>query len=174
MLAFLLCSGAAQRKCWSAREQAICKALREREAALLTVQALEEELEKKRRGVAALEEDGRAGFGGDKGKTRRAAGLNADKAALEARTRPAALPMRVSVPAPPVQGVGCWIFADFYPVGGPGCARSPCHPTLQMGVLTPVLLVQSVPGSSCVVAVSGELPCNARTAPASHGASAEF
>ncbi|KAK9835396.1 hypothetical protein WJX81_006991 [Elliptochloris bilobata] len=63
---------------------AICKALRERESALLTVQALEEELEKKRRGVAALEEEGRAVFGGDKGKTRRVAGLNADKAALEA------------------------------------------------------------------------------------------
>ena len=67
--------------------QAICKALREREAALLTVQALEEELEKKRRGVAALEEEGRAVFGGDKSKTRRVAGLNADKAALEARAR---------------------------------------------------------------------------------------
>ena len=67
------------------RAQAVCKALREREAALLTVQALEEELEKKRRGMAALEEEGRAVFGGDKGKTRRVAGLNADKAALEAR-----------------------------------------------------------------------------------------
>ena len=80
--------------------QAICKALREREAALLTVQALKEELEKKRRGVAALEEDGRAVFGGDKGKTRRAAGL-ADKAALEARARPGTLPMGVPVPAHP-------------------------------------------------------------------------
>lgn len=84
------------------RAQAICKALREREAALLTVQALEEELEKKRRGVAALEEEGRAVFGGDKGKTRRAAGLNADKAALEARARPGTLLMGPSVPALPV------------------------------------------------------------------------
>jgi len=68
-----------------ARAQAVCKALREREAALLTVQALEAELEKKARGVAALEEEGRAVFGGDKGKTRRVAGLTSDKAALEAR-----------------------------------------------------------------------------------------
>jgi hypothetical protein len=70
-----------------ARAQAVCKALREREAALLTVQALEAELEKKARGVAALEEEGRAVFGGDKGKTRRVAGLTSDKAALEARAR---------------------------------------------------------------------------------------
>ena len=49
------------------------------------MQALKEELEKKRRGVAALEEEGRAVFGGDKSKTRRVAGLNADKAALEVR-----------------------------------------------------------------------------------------
>ena len=69
------------------------------------MQALEEELEKKRRGVAALEEDGRAVFGGDKGKTRRAAGLNADKAALEARARPGTLPTGVPVPAHPGLGV---------------------------------------------------------------------
>jgi len=43
------------------------------------VQALEAELEKKARGVAALEEEGRAVFGGDKGKTRRVAGLTSDR-----------------------------------------------------------------------------------------------
>ena len=54
------------------------------------MQALEAELEKKARGVAALEEEGRAVFGGDKGKTRRVAGLTSDKAALEARATGAA------------------------------------------------------------------------------------
>jgi len=73
------------------------------------VQALEAELEKKARGVAALEEEGRAVFGGDKGKTRRVAGLTSDKAALEARATGAAffsttgLGMRVRCGAGPVR-----------------------------------------------------------------------
>lgn len=38
--------------------QAVAKALREREQALLTVQALENELGTKRRGISSLEESG--------------------------------------------------------------------------------------------------------------------
>ena len=39
-------------------EQAVAKALREREEALLTVHALENELRQKRRGISSLEESG--------------------------------------------------------------------------------------------------------------------
>ena len=38
--------------------QAVCKALREREQALLTVSALENELRTKRRGISSLEDSG--------------------------------------------------------------------------------------------------------------------
>ena len=52
-----LCAAAAERCCWWA-DQAVGKALREREAALLTVAALEAELGRKRRGIGSLEEAG--------------------------------------------------------------------------------------------------------------------
>ncbi|CAL5229150.1 g12424 [Coccomyxa viridis] len=64
--------------------RAVAKALREREEALLTVHALENELRQKRRGISSLEESGQQVFGGDKGKTRRVHNLQADVAALEA------------------------------------------------------------------------------------------
>ncbi|CAL8464753.1 g4288 [Coccomyxa elongata] len=63
---------------------AVGKALREREQALLTVQALEAELRRKRKGIGSLEQEGSQVFGGDKGKTRRVANLQSDVAALEA------------------------------------------------------------------------------------------
>ncbi|KAK9805542.1 hypothetical protein WJX72_004051 [[Myrmecia] bisecta] len=63
---------------------AVLKALKEREAALVTAQAIAEDLEKKRKSVGALEEQGDKRFGGDKNATRKVANLQNDVAALEA------------------------------------------------------------------------------------------
>lgn len=59
-------------------------ALREREAALLTVQLVEEDIEKKQRELAALEASGARVLGGDPPKARRLAGVRNDLAALDA------------------------------------------------------------------------------------------
>ncbi|GAB4824150.1 hypothetical protein N2152v2_011196 [Parachlorella kessleri] len=63
---------------------AVAGALREREAALLTVQCIDEDMAKKKKSVEQLEEQGGRVFGGDKAKTRKVAGLHNDIAALEA------------------------------------------------------------------------------------------
>lgn len=62
----------------------ILKALREREGQLLTVHSLQDDLEKKRKGISLLENEGSKVFGGDKGKSRKIMNLQNDVAALEA------------------------------------------------------------------------------------------
>ena len=65
------------------------KALKEREAALLTLQAIEEERERKKKASAGLQEDGQRTFGGDRKKSARAATLENDVAALDAAAQAA-------------------------------------------------------------------------------------
>ena len=57
--------------------------MRERETALLTVHSLQRDMAVKQRARQGLMEDGQKVFGGDKGKERRAQGLQNDMAALE-------------------------------------------------------------------------------------------
>ncbi|EFN57618.1 hypothetical protein CHLNCDRAFT_142705 [Chlorella variabilis] len=63
---------------------AVTAALREREAALLTVQSIEDDLERRRRAVAALEEAGPRRVGGDAAKARKVAAMQNEVSALEA------------------------------------------------------------------------------------------
>lgn len=69
--------------------QAIGKALKEREAALLTLQAIEDERERKKKASAGLQEDGQRTFGGDKKKSAKAENLQNDVAALDAAAQAA-------------------------------------------------------------------------------------
>lgn len=67
-----------------AMSPAVVAALREREAALLTVQSIEEDLERRRRAVVQAEEAAARRVGGDAAKARKVAALQNDVAALEA------------------------------------------------------------------------------------------
>ncbi|PRW57356.1 sorting nexin 2B [Chlorella sorokiniana] len=67
-----------------AMSPAMAAALREREAALLTVQSIEDDLDKKRRAAAALDEAGARRVGGDAAKQRKVAALQNEVSALEA------------------------------------------------------------------------------------------
>ncbi|PSC68192.1 sorting nexin 2A [Micractinium conductrix] len=67
-----------------AMSPAVVAALREREAALLTAQSIEEDLDKRRRAAGQLEEAGARRVGGDAAKARKVAALQNDVAALEA------------------------------------------------------------------------------------------
>ena len=69
--------------------QAVIKALKEREAALLTLQAIEDEKERKQKASAGLQEDGQKTLGGDKRKSAKAAALENDVAALDAAAQAA-------------------------------------------------------------------------------------
>ena len=59
-------------------------ALKEREAALLTVQSIDEDLDRRRRAVEQLEETGSRRAGGDPAIARRVAGMQNALASLEA------------------------------------------------------------------------------------------
>ena len=69
--------------------QAVIKALKEREAALLTLQAIEDERERKQKASVGLQEDGQKTLGGDKRKSAKAASLENDVAALDAAAQAA-------------------------------------------------------------------------------------
>lgn len=71
---------------WLCGMQAVLKALREREVALLTVHSLQRDMAVKQRARQALMDDGQKVFGGDKGKERKAQGLQNDMATLEQST----------------------------------------------------------------------------------------
>lgn len=62
---------------------AASKALKEREAALLTLHAIEADLEKRRHSIVAIEEEGQKVFGGDKAKLRKTDNLKNEVAGLE-------------------------------------------------------------------------------------------
>ena len=66
--------------------QAVLKALKEREVALLTVHSLQRDMVVKQRARQSLMEDGQKVFGGDKGKERKVQGLQNDMATLEQST----------------------------------------------------------------------------------------
>ncbi|KAL4859717.1 5'-3' exoribonuclease 2 [Chlorella vulgaris] len=67
-----------------AMSPAVTAALRERETALLTLQSIEEDLERRRGAVVALEESGARRVGGDAAKARKVAAMQNDVSALEA------------------------------------------------------------------------------------------
>ncbi|DBA90824.1 hypothetical protein WJX77_010125 [Trebouxia sp. C0004] len=68
---------------------AASKALKEREAALLTLHAIEADLEKRRHTIIAIEEEGQKVFGGDKAKLRKTDNLKNEVAGLEAAVQAA-------------------------------------------------------------------------------------
>lgn len=68
---------------------AASKALKEREAALLTLHAIEADLEKRRHTIVAIEEEGQKVFGGDKAKLRKTDNLKNEVAGLEAAVQAA-------------------------------------------------------------------------------------
>ncbi len=63
--------------------QAVLKAMKERETALLTVHSLNRDKMLKDRARQGLMDDGQKVFGGDKGKERKAMGLQNDMATLD-------------------------------------------------------------------------------------------
>ncbi|DBB03247.1 TPA: hypothetical protein ACH3X3_010644 [Trebouxia sp. C0006] len=71
------------------RRNAASKALKEREAALLTLHAIEADLEKRRHTIVAIEEEGQKVFGGDKAKSRKTDNLKNEVAGLEAAVQAA-------------------------------------------------------------------------------------